>query len=217
LGRRDSATLVAIVLTLAGLFGAMRLRASSPVPSGGVDLEAISRGVGSFVSRDLDIPEDILNTLRSDEVLFREYRSSEGGEPVWLFVDYHASQKVGSQIHSPRHCYPGSGWTILTTSVEAFEQGERARLVLLRDKREMVTQYWYETRWGRCGRETDLKLALLRSALAGRSTDAALVRLSTRVGDGEASEDAWDRLSVLSGMLDESLAVSLPFEERQGG
>jgi EpsI family protein len=53
----------------------------------------------------------LFDALRAREVLYRTYEP-DADEPVWVFAGYFDRQREGSQVHSPRHCYPGSGWNI---------------------------------------------------------------------------------------------------------
>ena len=49
------------------------------------------------------------------------------GSVVWLFIGYFGTQHENSQIHSPKHCYPGAGWNILdegSTRIARRDEGD---------------------------------------------------------------------------------------------
>ncbi|MEW6003622.1 MAG: exosortase C-terminal domain/associated protein EpsI, partial [Nitrospirota bacterium] len=53
--------------------------------------------------------EDILKVLKTSEYINRQYINSEGNK-VHLYIGYHGGGKDSGEIHSPKHCLPGSGW-----------------------------------------------------------------------------------------------------------
>ncbi len=185
------ARLTACALTILGIAGGHGLRAGVPAPDGEIRLGAVTRTVGGREARDVAVSDRVRQELRSDALLMRCYEV-EAAPPVWLFVDYHREQRLGATIHSPRACYPGAGWNVRSV--------------------EMAAAYWYETRWGRSAREVELKLDIVRSAFARRVSDAALVRVSTPVRDGNR-EEARQRLLDFLAELDEPLRSELPFSE----
>ena len=80
------------------------------------DLSLVPASVAGYTGTDGRLEEASLGILGADATLFRTYRK-EGSLPIWLFLGYFGSQQERSQIHSPKHCYPGSGWNILREGV----------------------------------------------------------------------------------------------------
>jgi len=135
--------------------------------------------VDGWTSRDFRIEDEIQAVLGADAYLYREY-SNVAGQNVNLFVAYFADQEVGSQIHSPRNCLPGAGWSIRGISKTSIEvpSGRQAahRMVIAKGDRTQEVLYWFETRSGTVTGEYALKWDLVRNSLARRPTDAAFVR-----------------------------------------
>jgi EpsI family protein len=97
------------------------------------------------------------------------------------------------------------------TTIEVGGARQRACWLMLRNAEgeRRLALFWYETRWGTSSRELDLKFDLLRSALARHPTDAALVRLSADVMDGE--EECRARLESFLAEIAPRLDAELPF------
>lgn len=212
--RRAIALATGALLTAAGAFASEEFRNHHALPSEDVNLERVPIDLGLFLGVDLEVDERVLRELRSDSLLLREY-AQEGDAPVWVYVDYHRAQRLGAQIHSPRNCYPGGGWTVLEAVDETIE-GVRGPLtacwLTLGNARaeKRIALFWFETRWGPSTHELSLKRDLLRSSLARRSTDAALVRLSTDAAGGE-DRAAKERILRLLQVLGPELDRELPF------
>lgn len=216
---RQTAVILACVLTGAALVANGSIRAGIPEPSESVRLDLIPHRVQDWVASDLEVSERVLEALQSDSLLLREYRR-EGELPVWVYVDYHRRQSLGSQVHSPLNCYPGSGWTILDKEDDAVGAIGESRPVrwlrLRRGEHDLVALYWYQSRWGRSARETSLKAGMVRSALARRSSDAALFRFSTPVGP-DGLPGAKERLLRFLEIGVPAVEGELPFGEGEGG
>jgi hypothetical protein len=129
MGRTRANVLTAVVIAAFAVAG-NALRAAAPRTVADVELRRVrAPQAGSFTERTLDA--DFLEVLRARDVLYRIY-TAKNGEPVWVFLGYFDRQKEGSQVHSPRHCYPGSGWNIESEPRWAapWGSGEVASLVV---------------------------------------------------------------------------------------
>jgi EpsI family protein len=218
--RRAIALATGALLTAAGAWASDELRNHHALPSEDVNLAQVAIDSGEFRGVDLEVDESILRELRSDSLLLREY-AQDGEAPVWVYVDYHQMQRLGAQIHSPRNCYPGGGWTVLEAVDETIE-GTRGPLTACwltlgnAHAEKRVALFWFETRWGTSTRELSLKRDLLRSSLARRPTDAALVRFSTDAAGAEDLPAAKERILRLVRALRPELDRELPFETASG-
>jgi EpsI family protein len=195
------------------LAGGQALRSGVPVPAEAVDLDRIPDRLGHWHGHDIEVSAEILAILRPDGFLLREYVS--GRElPIQLYVDYHRVQRLGATIHSPRICYPGSGWELVDVEVSTLapEHPELpvCWLTLRAGEAEMLTAYWYESRWGRSARETHLKLGIVRSAFARRPSDAALLRFATPIIEGNG-DNARRRIREFVRAAEPELFRELPF------
>lgn len=192
--RKAKIRLTAAVLMIAFAVLGNYLRFSGPagaVPLGieRVRLEAPESGT-TLPYVEEHIEADFLDVLRAKEVTFRTYTVEED-TPVWLFMGYFDRQKEGSQVHSPIHCYPGSGWSILSEEkISApWETGTIRTLVVSDGFDDRLVHYWYQTPGGVLSDVIDLKLRLSWNAVVRRPQDVVFVRISTSLrGDREAAE-----------------------------
>jgi EpsI family protein len=205
---------VAGLLMAGALLGGQALRSGVPVPEEDVNLDRLPDRLGHWHGFDIEVSEEILAILRPDGFLLREY-VSDRELPLQLYVDYHRVQRLGATIHSPRICYPGSGWEPVAVEVGELDP-ERPGfpvcwLRLRAGEAEMLTAYWYESRWGRSARETHLKLGIVRSAFARRPSDAALLRFATPIVEGN-EDSARRRIREFVRAARPELRRELPFD-----
>jgi EpsI family protein len=172
-------------------------------------LETIPLAVGDITGVENRLDDEIANMLQASQTLNRRYR--QGNHPYWLFVGYFAQQRFGSQIHSPRHCYPGSGWNILRATKSERLGGPSGELLIQRDKEQRVVLYQYLTRGGATTSELRLKVELTVGALLGRPIDAAFIRYSTPVGSGETEAAALARMDRFAQVIQPTIRPALPF------
>jgi EpsI family protein len=148
------------------------------------DLSGIPAGMGDYASTDEYQPAEALRLLGADATVFRSYRNSEG-HTVQFFLGYFGTQQENSQIHSPKHCYPGAGWDIVREgSVRLRLPGSEVPVKDLiisdgRDVQEVV--YWFDTRSGVITDEFVLKWYQMKSALLRKPQAAAFIRFSTEI------------------------------------
>jgi len=175
-------TLIAVALiTAAGVY-ARALDATRVTSEREPDLSRIPVRFEAWRSREVPMSPEVEAVLGADTYLFRQYLRSDGASAN-LFVGYFADQDVGAQIHSPRNCLPGAGWSIqsitpVRISVPGGEQ-EAQHMVIQRQDRRQDVVYWFTTRSGTIVGEYALKWDLVKNSLARRPSDAAFVRFIT--------------------------------------
>ena len=202
------------ILALVGAYGGFLSRHLAE-PGESPRLSQLPLRLGSLAGEEIPLGGEILQQVQADSYVFRTYQAPSGPE-VGLYVGYYRSARHGAQIHSPMHCYPGAGWDIQDTSPLLVRDlrghlTEMRRLLVERDGREDVVVYWYDTRTGRLTSDLQLKVNLMRTALLHRPQDAAFVRWSTPVADGESVEDATTRLLSVVARAFPHLEAALPF------
>jgi EpsI family protein len=178
---RTRATIIAAATLSAMALAGHVIRAGEPAGDRNLGLDGVTVGERAFVADTLDT--EFLDVLRAREVLFRTY-DPDTDEPVWLFLGYFDRQKEGSQVHSPRHCYPGSGWTIERelTVPATWRDGVLSTLVVNNGSERRVVCFWYQTPFGIEADVFRLKLALTREALMRRPQDVVFASVSTPLG-----------------------------------
>ena len=201
--------LVLLVLLLAGLGLGPALAARNRSHVYQAQLDAIPLGIGDFTGVEETLDDEIAGILQASQTLNRRYL--QGEHPYWLFVGYFAQQRFGSQIHSPRHCYPGSGWNILSATKSERMGGPGGELLIQREKLRRVVLYQYLTRGGATTSEMRLKAELTLGGLLGRPIDAAFIRYSTPVDPGESEAAALERLGRFARTMQPTVRPALPF------
>ncbi len=204
---------VAVILT-GGLFGNY-LRYGQSTVTGTPEFSLIPYENGPYSGEERRYSDQSYRVLQADTTTLRLYVDDDD-QRYWLFVAYFSSQAYGRQIHSPRHCLPGGGWSIDSSETHKIEltatqTAEVNRLIIGRDGSRQVMLYWFQTRSGVIADEYAVKLDLVRSALAFRPTDAAFVRVTAAIDDNdvdEATERAADLLRHLYG----EILAAMPFD-----
>ena len=211
-----TAVLVAsLLLLVAGVFGNY-LRFAEQMPEHGPDFDMIPMEWNGYQAEERRFGEWSYEILQADTTTLRVYRGP-GDNDVWLFVAYFVSQKYGSQIHSPKHCLPGSGWQI--RSQEPFElqlpDGRSKsinRMIIAEGSQRELMFYWYETRGGAVRDEFALKLDLAVNSLLFRPTDAAFVRLTIPAADTDIEAATAEAVALLQA-LHPDIMKALPFSD----
>jgi EpsI family protein len=209
---RSRAQIVTGVLIACFAVAGNALRFGAPRSAGTLELRKVSAAAaGAFTDETLDA--GFLDMLRARDVLYRTYTGREG-EPVWVFLGYFDRQKEGSQVHSPRHCYPGSGWNIETEPrwEAPWGSGQVASLVVNDGSERRLVVYWYQMD-GRT--ETDvlpLKLEMTRRAVLRRPQDVVFASISTPVN--ASLDDTMARLAPMA--RDVHAEIERLYRERDG-
>jgi EpsI family protein len=138
---------------------------------------------------DIDLDEAFERSLGADDFVFRVYSCGDG-RPVWLFIGYFSSPGEGSQIHSPKHCYPGSGWNILGERPVPAPWGEGSirALSVSNGRARRGVFYWFYTGDEVISDEYGLKIHQVVSALRRRAPSVCFVRISTPELDAGETE-----------------------------
>lgn len=171
-----------------------------------VPRESLSTLPASFQgweSSDQTFPPEILSNLKVDEYLMRRF--SKGGTSIWLFIGYYRHQKEGAVPHSPRHCYPGSGFVSIRNGITVIpvnDPGKREirpnKYVFAKGAEREVVIYWYQSRGRVIADEYMEKLYLIRDTIFRKRSDGALVRFSISTSEGGVEYASRQLMSFVS-------------------
>jgi len=170
---------VFLLLALAGLF--VHLHGDSVVPlNRPFTLFPTQVAEWRMISQ-TDFNDKLLGVLKPTDYLSRRYQS-KSGSAVELYVGYHGGGKNGGDIHSPKHCLPGSGWfEVSSKTVQVTVDGRPINAVQaiyqLGERRELFI-YWFQVRDRTITSEYLLKLAETVNSLRYRRRDASFIRIS---------------------------------------
>lgn len=133
------------------------------------------------MTEESELSADVQSVLKASDVLMRQYVGPEG-EKVQLYIGYHGGGKGGGEIHSPKHCLPGSGW------LEASSERTRVpvpggnlnlvRAVYQKGDAGELFLYWYQVRDNSISEEFSLKGAQILNSVLHRRRDASFIRVS---------------------------------------
>lgn len=134
--------------------------------------------------RDFYFDEVVLDKLRVSEYISRDYR--KGDHRVGLYIGYYGTQREGAQIHSPKHCLPGSGWQLASERVREMDVDKVGKVrfveaVYQKGGTKEVFIYWYQMKGAYITNEYLLKMTMVTHSLRYRRNDAAFIRLSAPV------------------------------------
>ena len=135
------------------------------------------------------IDERSMAILLVDDYIMRTYVNAKG-ESVGLYIGYFKTQREGKQVHSPRQCLPGAGWSIAANKVYSLElqnyNPTRASVnyyLMQYGDRQEIYLWWYQGRGRIYANEYLNKLLLIWDSIIMRRTDGALVRVNMPAKD----------------------------------
>ena len=168
-------------------FSATQVRATPLARS----LDLLPAHIGEFVLvGDSEMDSSVVENLGVDHYIMRVYRSPSGYD-LWLYIGYFEEQKEGAMIHSPKHCYPGSGWSSLSSEIikikvpDSNNTIEINEYILAKSDAKELVYYWYQSRGRVVANEYLDRLYMLFDSLIKKRSDGALIRISGPAGDVE--------------------------------
>ncbi len=158
----------------------------------------------------------VVEIVGVEDYLLRDYLDPNG-LPVSVYVGFYEKQAEGDQIHSPKHCLPGSGWRpvqsdVVTLDTPGFNGGKtRAnRYVIAKGQSRQLVFYWYQSRGRDITNEYAAKVWLVVDSIFRKRNDGALVRLIAPLGPNVPVEAAEEKLVAFAQVFLPELARALP-------
>ena len=135
---------------------------------------------------------DVLDKLRVSEYIMRGY--TKGADKVNIYIGYYGTQKKDAQIHSPKHCLPGSGWFELSETKKSLDINGVGKMdfveaVYQKGKEKEIFVYWYKMKDTYITNEYILKLYMIFNSLKYRRNDAAFIRISAPITNDVVSTE----------------------------
>ena len=162
--------------------------------------QAFPKTIGDFVEVDEEeMPPRVIEVLGVDSYMLRAYRH-KSGYVLWLYIGYFEEQKEGAMIHSPKHCYPGSGWSPvrakeITLNVKVGPDPDGVakfikinEYLLQKGESYQMVYYWYHSRGRVIANEYVDRLFMIIDSLLRHRSDGALVRISGAVDHDETQK-----------------------------
>ncbi len=138
---------------------------------------------------DVPMDKETWEVLKPTDYLTRVYYTPGLGE-VGLYIAYFQTQRGGATIHSPKNCLPAAGWqptvnTVTTLSLADGRQVPVNKYIVRKGLDEQVVLYWYQSHGRVVANEYLGKFYLAMDALRLNRTDAALIRVTAPVSNGD--------------------------------
>lgn len=182
---------VYVLLALTGLY--VNLHADIAVPLNRPFAE-FPREVGGWRAvSETEFSDRVLEVLKPTDYLSRTYTGSNG-RTVQLYIGYHGGGKGAGEIHSPKHCLPGSGWyEVSNTKTRLDVGGKQMNLVHAVYQKGESTElflYWFQVGDKTISDEYSLKISQIVNSMFHRRRDASFVRISVPVQGDQAQAAA---------------------------
>jgi EpsI family protein len=146
--------------------------------------------IGSYKAvRDFAFDEQTLKVLGVTDYINRAYYSPSLGE-LGLYIGYFRTQRTGAAIHSPKNCLPGAGWQPAKEETYQLSLADGRKVpvnlyVIQKDLDQQVVLYWYQSHGRVVASEYWGKFYMVADAIRLNRTDAALVRVTSPVRNGD--------------------------------
>src|SRR5215472_10032400 len=132
--------------------------------------------------------QDTLKVLGVTDYINRVYFSPTQGD-LGLMVEYFRTQRTGATIHSPKNCLPGAGWQPTVSEIYQLPLPDGRKVpvnlyVIRKDLDQQIVVYWYQSHGRVVASEYWGKFYMVADAIRLNRTDAALVRITAPVRNG---------------------------------
>jgi EpsI family protein len=213
-----TALLVASLVAVGAFAWVLQLRPELQVESS--QLRTLPDRIDGWNGSSIPVEKTVESILRADANLQRIYQHKLSSEIIWLYVGYYGTTRGGRPEHTPRGCYTGAGWAIVTsrTLPVAGTDGLRVNeFRVAREGEERLVHFWYRShrRTGMVG-GIDQNLDRMMGRLLEGRADGALIRVSTPLPDSDLIA-ARSRLQSFAAALDPLIAARWPEEQAGDG
>jgi EpsI family protein len=184
--------LTLVLVVQAVLFYSASHGESTPLP---LPLSGMPDRVGDWrLAQEGVVDPDTLAVLRADDILTRDYVSTEGHAN--LFIAYFKTQRTGQSPHSPKNCLPGAGFEPVegvSGRIDVPVNGGSIHInkfVVANGEDESVVLYWYQSQGRVIADEFAAKLYLITDSIRRHRSDTSLVRVVVPVKGDMTREKA---------------------------
>ncbi len=209
-----SRLLFPVVLLLAtGAFLYSRSRPERLPPY--LPLDAFPTQVGDWRGVDVPLSDDFKESLGNGEFDEWSFSRSQAESPVELFLAFYPTQRTGDSVHSPQHCLPGAGWSVVKHDFLPLPQpggGTRLvnRYVVGKGGDLRLVLYWYQSHGRVIASEYTGKIYLVFDAITMNRSDGGLVRIDTPITPQEGLPQAQERAVAFAEQILPKLSAYIP-------
>ena len=175
---------IIVYILLAATWGYLDFHTDRTIPVAKPLIEFPGNVQGWHVTSQSSFGKEILNVLRPTDYLSRQY-SRMTGDTIGLYIGYHDGGKDSGEIHSPKHCLPGSGWQEISSDrmdlVTPKGHVNLVKAVYQKGENRELFFYWFQVQGNTLTNEYALKVAEIMNSLFHGRRDAAFVRISVPI------------------------------------
>ena len=178
-----------IAVLLAGIAG-MGLLSHGEFTPPAKPLSDFPMDIGSYRTvKEFPFDEATLKVLGVTDYTNRVYVSPALGD-LGLYIGYFRTQRTGATIHSPKNCLPGAGWQPTVSEIYQLSLPDGRKVpvnlyVIRKDLDQQIVLYWYQSHGRVVASEYWGKFYMAADAIRLNRTDAALVRITAPVRNGD--------------------------------
>ncbi len=163
---------------------------------------------GDWRGTDLTLDKDVVEMLKSDQIVSRRFRKVDG-QIAYLYGVFYFSQGTNRTMHSPLNCYPGSGWEIVDKK-EVELKGLKRSAVRVHAQKAMIRKglnkrvlyFWYYAGGKNASNQYLNKALTLYGAVFNGRTDGALVTISTDLAPSSMEGEDFEK-NFISKIIDD--------------
>jgi len=180
-------TMIAVLLAGTAGMGFLSHGESTPPAR---PLNEFPKDIGNYRAvADYTFDQDTLKILGVTDYTNRAYFSPTQGE-LGLYIGYFRTQRTGAAIHSPKNCLPGAGWQPAVSEIYQLSLPDGRKVpvnlyVIRKDLDQQIVLYWYQSHGRVVASEYWGKFYMVADAIRLNRTDAALVRITVPVRNGD--------------------------------
>ena len=171
--------IVYVLLGITALY--IHLHSDIAVPPNRPLAEFPTNNKGWRMVSQLEFSENVLKVLKPSDYLSRQYAGPNGSK-VNLYIGYHGGGQESGDIHSPKHCLPGSGWyeisTVQREFVTVWKKINLVQAIYQKDENRELFLYWFQVRGNTLSNEYNLKISEILNSLLYRHRDSSFIRIS---------------------------------------
>ncbi len=193
---RKNGWLIVIMVALACLANMGIGKFRNPEAQAPPDLASLPEKVAGHVSLgDIQMPQYVLDILRPDALISREYEDTEGRR-IFVFAQFHGTNRWGA--HQPEVCFTSQGWNIeyeqLSGTVEQTLPGTSVsanRFLAKKGAEKQIVLYWWfsSNNYQTASRTRQMLDSLKTQILTGKGGGNGFIEVATAVNPGTEGED----------------------------
>ncbi len=149
-----------------------------------------------YQSKEISLEQRVYDVLNTDTIIFKEY-SKRNQIPIWFLVVY--GERDRTSFHPPEYCYLGGGDVeLLDKKIEILDLGNRRldvnKLFFKMPTHRQLVCYWYTAGKKMTSSYYKQQIFFMTEQMKRKKVGGTLIRVSTIVLEGEAEEQATQRM-----------------------